>query len=630
MKPRAKGWAVIAAAGVLMLAGCDDTVSSKQAKARPPAATPAPVPASVREPLPFPENIPALASLYDTRPAIDKLVDQVQVIFNTAQKEYKSGDFDKAHQKYDQAVELILASGFQVDSDPRLSELFDQIGETLHSYERSAQQEAAEEEAGTGTPAPMDALADMTLPKGDPRLAAQAEKELMRVPHDLPLTVNDSVLQYLSFFSTTRGRATVEHGLDRSGRYNDMIRRVLKEEGVPQDLMYLAQAESAFQPTAVSRAGARGLWQFMPFRGEEYDLDRTYYVDERSDPEKATRAAARHMRDLYDMFGDWYLVMAAYNSGPMNVVKAVERTGYADFWELQKRHALPKQTQNYVPIIIALALVAKDPSLYGVQVAPEKPAPVDVVHPAHAIDLRLVADATGADLDDLRELNPEMLRSVTPNDPTFDLRLPAGYGEKFSNVINQVPEDKWTSWRLHTVAQGETMGDIARHYHVTVPAIESANHLEAHAVVPAGFMLNVPTAPPTVRLVHYRVVRGDTLEGIAGRFDVTVAQLKRWNNIRGASVPRGSRLKIYAGGGPDDAARGGAKSAQQPAGKAAVREVSSSAGDRPTTVEHHVKQGETLYSIAHAYKTSVESIRQLNAFLGERPLKAGDVLTIQR
>ena len=502
------GWAGIAALATLSLAACNDTVSSKQVKARPPAATPAPVPEFVREPLPLPEHTVSLASLYDARPAIDVLIDKVQVIFNTAQKEYKSGEFDKAHADYDRAVALMLASGFQVDSDPRLSDLFDQIGETLHSYERSAQQDADEEEEGTGTPAPLDALADMTLPTGDPRLATQAEKELMRVPHDLPLTVNDSVLQYLSYFSTARGRATVEHGLDRSGRYNDMIRRVLKEEGVPQDLMYLAQAESAFQPTAVSRAGARGLWQFMPFRGEEYDLDRTYYVDERSDPEKATRAAARHMRDLYDMFGDWYLVMAAYNSGPMNVVKAVERTGYADFWELQKRHALPKQTQNYVPIIIALALVAKDPSLYGVQVEPEKPAPVDVIHPAHAIDLRLVADATGADLDDLRELNPEMLRSVTPNDPNFELRLPAGYGEKLLNVINQVPEDKWTTWRLHTVEQGETMADIARHYHVTVAGIESANHLEAHAVVPAGFMLNVPAAPPAVRLVHYRVVRG--------------------------------------------------------------------------------------------------------------------------
>src|SRR6202050_3549882 len=437
------GWAAIAAVGTLSLVGCNDTVSSKQVKARPPAATPAPVPAFVSEPLPFPEHTASLASLYDARPAIDILIDKVQVIFNTAQKEYKSGEFDKAHADYDRAVALMLASGFQVDSDPRLSDLFDQIGETLHAYERSAQQDVEEEEAGTGTPAPIDELADMTLPKGDPRLAAQAEEELMRVARDLPLTVNDSVLQYLSYFTTVRGRATVEHGLDRSGRYNDMIRRVLKAEGVPQDFMYLAQAESEFQPTAVSRAGARGLWQFMPFRGEEYDLDRTYYVDERSDPEKATRAPARHMRDLYDMFGDWYLVMAAYNSGPMNVVKAVERTGYADFWELQKLHALPKQTENYVPIIIALALVAKDPSLYGVQVAPERPALVDAVRLGHPIDLHLVADATGADFEDLRQLNPELLRSVTPKDPQFELRLPPGSAQKFEEIIQQVPEEKW-------------------------------------------------------------------------------------------------------------------------------------------------------------------------------------------
>ena len=394
-------------------------------------------------------------------------------------------------------MELILASGFQVDSDPRLSDLFDQIGETLHSYERSAEQEADEEEKGTGTPAPIDDLADMTLPKGDPRLAAQAEKEMMRVPHDLPLTVNDSVLQYLSFFSTPRGQATVEHGLDRSGRYNDMIRRVLKEEGVPQDLMYLAQAESAFQPTAVSRAGARGLWQFMPFRGEEYDLDRTYYVDERSDPEKATRAAARHMRDLYDMFGDWYLVMAAYNSGPMNVVKAVERTGYADFWELQKRHALPKQTQNYVPIIIALALVAKDPVLYGVQVAPEKPAPVDVIHPAHAIDLRLVADATGADLDDLRRAESGNAAQRDAQRPEFRIESAGGIRRKIAE--RDQPGSGRQVDQLAVAYRGAGRNDGGHRAALSRDAslaIESANHLEAHAVVPAGFMLNVPAAPP--------------------------------------------------------------------------------------------------------------------------------------
>src|SRR5580692_6325375 len=621
----------VAAGVVIFLAGCEDTVSTKQAKAKAhaPAATPAPVPQFVHEKLPLPAQPISVASLYDTRPAIDILIEKVQTRFDAAQKEYKAGDFDKARKDYDHAVNLIVASGFQVDSDLRLSDLFDQIGETLHSYEVNAEQGADDEEVNPSTPAPIDELTDMTLPPGDPRLADAAEQELMRVHHDLPLTVNDSVLQYLSFFSTTRGHAVVEHGLDRSGRYNEMIRRVLKEEGVPQDLMYLAQAESAFQPTAVSRAGARGLWQFMPFRGEEYDLDRTYYVDERSDPEKATRAAARHMRDLYDMFGDWYLVMAAYNSGPMNVVKAIERTGYADFWELQRLHALPKQTQNYVPIIIAMALVAKAPGLYGVQVAPEKPAQVDTIKPGHPIDLHLVADASGADIDDLRGLNPELLRGVTPNDPKFELNVPAGTAEKFELNIQQVPEDKWTSWRLHSVGEGESLADIARRYRVTIAAIESANHLQPHASLPAGFLVNVPTAPPVIHLVSYKVQRGDSLEGIAERFDVTVAQLKKWNKIRGSSVPRGSRLRIYAGGPPDDSApHAKAKSAQS--ASASVQKVDSKTSGPPDAIEHRVKHGETLYSIARAYGTTVASLRQSNPFLASRALAAGDVLKVYR
>jgi len=629
MKKHARILAVTVA-GVIFLAGCNDVISSKQAKAHPPASAPAPAPAAVRETLAFVERPVYLSSLQnDPRPAIDILVAQVQTSFNEGQKKYKANHFDQARVDFDRAMDLIVQSGFQADFDPRLSDLVDLLGETLHSYELNAERNAEEDEE-PGQPAPIDALAEMELPKGDPRLVAKVEQELISVPHDLPLTVNDSVLQYLNFFTTAKGRAVVEHGLGRAGRYNDMIRRVLRQEGVPQDLIYLAQAESAFQPAAVSRAGARGLWQFMPFRGEEYDLDRNYWIDERSDPEKATRAAARHMRDLYDMFGDWYLVMAAYNSGPMNVVKAIERTGYADFWDLQRLHALPKQTQNYVPIIIAMALVAKAPALYGVQVAPEKPAQVDTIKPGHPIDLHLVADASGADIDDLRALNPELLRGVTPNDPKFELNVPAGTAEKFELNIQQVPDEKWTSWRLHTVEEGESLADVARHYRVTVAALEIANHLQPHAGLPAGFIVNVPTAPPVIHLVHYKVQRGDSLEGIAGRFDVTVSQLKKWNNIRGSSVPRGSRLRIYAGGPPDDAAPQAKPKSTQASVSASVQKVDSRISGQAEGLEHRVKRGETLYSIARAYGTTVASLRQSNPFLTSRTLAAGDVLKVYR
>jgi membrane-bound lytic murein transglycosylase D len=625
VKQRSTTWLVLVA-GALLLAGCEQT-ARKQVKIRPPAPTPVPMLDPFRGPLPVPAYVIDRVYLArDPRPTIDILVENVQSRFDAGQREYKAGDLEKGRADFDAAVDLILTSGFQADSDARLSALFDQIGEVGNSYEVSAAQasESGEAEA-PAQPAPIDEIADLTLPTGDPRLALKAERELFSVAHDLPLTVNESVLQYLSFFTTPRGRAIVEHGLERGGRYDDMIRRVLREEGVPQDLMYLAQAESAFQPQAVSRAGARGIWQFMPYRGEEYDLERSYWIDERSDPEKATRAAARHMRDLYKMFGDWYLVMAAYNSGPMNVARAIEHTGYADFWELQKRHALPKETQNYVPIIIAMALVAKAPALYGVHVDAEKPVKVETIKLQHPIDLRLVADATGAELSDLRLLNPELLRTVTPNQPRFELQLPAGVAARFEQNIVQVPEDKWANWRLHAVEGGETLSDIARNYRVTVPAIELANHLQAHATVPSGFLLNVPTTPPAVKLVHYRVQRGDTLEGIADRFDVTVEELRRWNHVSGGHVTRGARLRIYAG---SESAGASTRSSQH--SRATVQSVSTRSAETPEALQHRVKPGETLYSIARTYRTTVSALRQSNPFLAERPLEAGDVITVQR
>jgi membrane-bound lytic murein transglycosylase D len=632
MKQRMAKWATVTC-GALLLAGCEGTTTKVQV--RPPAAVPAPVPTQVRESFPLPAGqLSAVSLRLDPRPAIDVLVEQVQASLGAGQQDFKSGNPEKGRADLDRAVNLILVSGFQAESDPRLSRLFDQIGEAMHAYSatagQSVEEEAEEVEAAPpAQPAPIDEIADLTLPDGDPRLLFRAQRELITVPHDLPLTVNDSVLQYLSFFTSTRGRAIMEHGLGRAGRYNDMIRRVLKEEGVPQDLIYLAQAESAFQPQAVSRSGARGIWQFMPFRGEQYDLERSYWIDERSDPEKATRAAARHLRDLYGMFGDWYLAMAAYNSGPGNVAKAVERTGYADFWELQKRNALPKETQNYVPIIIAMALVAKAPSLYGVQIEPEKPAVVEAVKLDHPVDLHLVADATGADLDGLRLLNPQLLRTVTPGQPGFELKLPAGLTARFEQNIQQVPEDKRTSWRLHTVSDGETLSDIAKHYRLTVPALQVANHLDAHATVPSGFLLNVPTVPAATRVVHYRVQRGDTLEGIADRFDVTVTDLKRWNHIAGNHAPRGARLRVLTGSESAQISAA-APSRTSQGSRASARTVSTQGREKLDALQHKVKAGETLYSIAREYGVTISALKQSNPFLADRSLEAGDLLKIQR
>ncbi len=626
MRRAAKIWLLLAA-GAVWMSGCEQT-ATKALKAHPPAATPAPISVYAQEALPLPEHLtyqPPISAV--PRPAIDVLVDEVQACLDAGQKARGAGDAQQARAEYDLAIQMILQSGLQADSDPRLSKLFDQIGDADQSGELSAAMSGEETESeAPAEPAPIDEIADLTLPAGDPRLALMAEKELMTVHHDLPLTVNESVLQYLSFFTTPRGRAIVEHGLERAGRYSVMIRGALAEEGVPQDLIYLAQAESAFQPEAVSRAGARGIWQFMPYRGEEYGLERNYWVDERSNPVKATHAAAQHMRDLYGMFGDWYLVMAAYNSGPLNVAKAIERTGYADFWELQKRDALPRQTQNYVPIIIALAMVAKDPALYGVRVTPEQPTPTETVKLNHAISLRLVADATGADVEDLRQMNPELLRGTTPNDPGFALQVPAGTAKVLKQDIQQVPKDKWTCWRLHMTEEGESLEDVARHYRVTPTALDAANHLAPHAEVEAGFLLNVPM-PAEPRMVRYRVRRGDTLAGIADRFDVTVTELKRWNHISGQRVRPGWRLRIYPG---DMSADVLPEPSPRSSATPKVRSVAARNSEGSLPVAHRVERGETLYSIARQYQTTVSALRHANPFLAERPLQAGDVLTIQR
>jgi membrane-bound lytic murein transglycosylase D len=289
----------------------------------------------------------------------------------------------------------------------------------------------------------------------------------------------------------------------------------------------------------------------------EYGLRHTWWIDERQDPEKATRAAAQHLRDLYGQFGDWYLAMAAYNCGPGNVQKGIERTGYADFWELYKRNVLPRETKNYVPIILALTLIAKDAAHYGIQADPEQPVPTDIVKPGRAIDLRLVAETIDVDVDTLRNLNPALLRLATPDDPSFELHLPVGSAEKFSAEIADIPADKWVSWRRHRIEAGETLTSIAKKYRVTAAAISDANNLDRHAALDVGEKLIIPAAAPAEsksRLVRYRVRKGDTLGGIADRFSVPSEDVRKWNHMKTGHVSRGMVLRIYTVGGAPEIA----------------------------------------------------------------------------
>jgi membrane-bound lytic murein transglycosylase D len=334
-----------------------------------------------------------------------------------------------------------------------------------------------------------------------------------------------------------------------------MILRVLKEEGVPQDLIYLAEAESGFEPLALSRAGARGMWQFMSSRASGYGLQRSWWIDERQDPEKATRAAARHLKDLYNQFGDWYLAIAAYNSGPGNVQQAVRRTGYADFWELYRRNVLPKETKNYVPIILAFTVMAKNPKQYGLgEIQPALPLETDTVRIDYPVDLRLVAECVDTDLNRLTELNPSLLRLTTPKDAVYDLHLPAGTKEKFEKTIAAIPLDKRVAWRYHHVAAGETLDSVARQYHTTPNAIRAVNELpseqlraESKVIIPItpGKTSGIGAMAYSKRPTHYKVRSGDTVASVAGDFGVPTDRLRRWNGLKGNKLSRGRTLVIY-------------------------------------------------------------------------------------
>ena len=539
--------------------GCEDA-GKKPVQARVPALSPASAltaqasPELPALPLVHPGQRP-VPSLLPVPNSIEYLIQKVQDKFASGEANYKAGHLEAARKDFDEAVDWMLESGYDPESDPKLSEVYHHVVDAVYAYELQAFRAGDGFSEAPAVPAPIDEVAEMTFPV-DPRLKERAEEAAKNISHDLPLTVNDEVLSFLNFFQTPRGRAIVETGLRRSGHYRDMISRVLQEEGLPQDLIYLAQAESAFQPLALSRAGARGIWQFVAYRGREYGLRHTWWVDERQDPEKATHAAAQHLRDLYGIFGDWYLAMAAYNCGPGNVQKGIERTGYADFWELYKRNVLPRETRNYVPIIIALTLIAKDAAHYNIEADPEPPVPTDVVKPGRAIDLRLVAETIDVDVATLRSLNPSLLRLATPDDPSFELRLPSGTSEKFSAGIADIPPEKWVSWRRHRVESGETLTSIAKKYRVTAAAIADANNLERNASLDAGEKLIIPATQPLSetkrRLVSYRVRRGDTLGGIADRFSVDPEDIRKWNRLKSGHVARGMVLRIYTiGGAPE-------------------------------------------------------------------------------
>lgn len=468
-------------------------------------SAPAPIEANFEAPPPVATNLysgdspdvvqRALATASRNADADNRIAKARQHV-EAGKRYYDLDQLDAARGEFDAALDVLLSAPDTLPDRAHLESEIDQIADTIYHYDLEGLGASASEQSEVVyDQSPLDGILDSTFPI-DPNLRPKVKEEIEATVSQLPLQENDAVLSYVHYFSTDRGRKVLVSGLRRSGRYRSLVQRILDDEGVPQELIYLAQAESGFLPRARSYKQAVGMWQFVQFRGRQYGLLQGPGTDDRLDPEKATRAAAKHLHDLYAMFGDWYLAMAAYNCGPGCVQRAVERTGYADFWDLRRLNALPKETENYVPIILAVTIMAKNPKDYDLEnLDVDPPMEYDTLDVDSATNLALIADATDRAVSDIQDLNPAVLRSIAP--AGYPVRVPKGTLASVMSALAMVPANHRADWRIHRVVPGETLADVAHRYSTSVTALSAANQ---GAGLDAGDLLVIPTVSRVSRV----------------------------------------------------------------------------------------------------------------------------------
>ena len=497
--------AVLAATGFL-LASCAATSHTQRYRQffLPPQQARAPEP--VQQAFAEPPHLNLYANEYPALPVkppqiarpteTEFLIQRANDRFTAGKRALQQGRPAEARQEFNRAIEALLNAPENLPDRQGLERRLEELTDAIYRIDQDQLGAAAPEDQVSYDRAPLDEVLEMTFPV-DPSLRGKVREQVRMTVSQLPLEESDAVVGFIKFFSSTKGQRILRGGMQRSGRYKAMIERILAEEGLPEELIFLAQAESGFQPRALSSKSCVGIWQFAQFRGREYGLNQTGSTDDRMDPEKATRAAARHLHDLYEHFGDWYLAMAAYNCGPGCVDNAIMRTGYADFWELRRRNALPLETANYVPAILAMIIMSKNAEEYGIQDVAFEPAvqydSLELQTPTH---IALVAVALDRSVSELKELNPSLTKSVTP--AGYTLRIPKGLGPQLEAALKVIPADRRASWRVHRVEPGDTFAAVAKLYGADASVLSAANHDQ---IPEAGTFVAVPVAYPGDRIV---------------------------------------------------------------------------------------------------------------------------------
>jgi membrane-bound lytic murein transglycosylase D len=539
-------------------------------------------------------QIPVASSARSIPTEVEQQEARVAQIIARAEDHFRKGKLnledskrEQAREEFDKAVDSILESGFDVRASQKLQTYYLELVERIYREEVPLQQPAhtstmlvaqntqAQEPATQKAtppqvgfrdqkfePSPLDELSKLVLTdrekevSGEDLLALEQSKKNV----NFSFTLNPLVQQYINYYQGPRGRATMENGLRRSGMYMRLARQIYAQEGVPLDITWLGQVESAWKPRAVSWAAASGLWQFIPATGRRFGLRQNAYIDERNSFEQSTRASAQYLKFLANRYnGNWELAMAAYNTGEGNIDRAISRAGSANFWMIYPYIA--QETRNYVPNILAVILIAKNPEKYGFKgIKPEPPMAYDVVQVPTATSLQLVADATDTSVDHIRSLNPELKRDVTPRGDTYNVRIPAGRARQFASLLQRISPDKRETARIISVAPGEDLQNVASRTGISVAQLQAMNSgvdlkSTTKLVVPNSSVkltrwvraasANAESAAPSLNKVRAR--KGDTIASIAAARNLDANDVARLNGIPiDAELRAGQEVKIPA------------------------------------------------------------------------------------
>ena len=540
-------------------------------------------------------QIPAASSARSIPTEVEQSDARITQVIARAEDHFRKGKLNledskrnEARQEFDRAVDSILESGFDVRASQRLQTYYLELVERIYREEvpsvgapntatttlvaQNTTQQPQEPAKTTPPsqvgfrdqkfePSPLDELSKLVLDPNETTFTNKDAEDLEAAKKNVnfAFTLNPLIQGYINYYQG-RGRGTMESGLRRSGQFMKMARKIFAEEGVPLDVTWLGQVESAWKVRAVSWASASGLWQFVPSTGRRYDLRQNAYIDERNSIEQSTRASARYLKWLADRYnGNWELAMAAYNTGEGNIDRAIARAGSNNFWMIYPYIA--QETRNYVPNILAVILIAKNPEKYGFKgIKPDNPWSYDVVRVPTATSLQLVADATDSSLDYIRSLNPELKRDITPRGDTYDVRVPAGRSKQFAHLLQRIAPERRETARIISVAPGEDLQSVANRTGVNVGQLQAFNagvdmKSATKLVVPNGNVRltkwvratgnTTDAAAPTAGIEKVRARKGDTIARIATARNLDANDVARLNGIPvDAELKAGQEIKV--------------------------------------------------------------------------------------